>query len=1458
MSWVRRMLLGLLAFLAALAAMAVSAAACGSGGGSGKEATTLTTTLSGGGSEGGEITVSEGTKVKDKGTLSGKNVSKATGKVKYDVYSDSKCEHLVTAAGEGTVSGESVTASSEESLEAGKTYYWQATYEGNETNSASTSSCGSEVLNVKASTSLSTKLSGGGEEGEEITVNEGTKVKDKATLTGTNSSTAGGKALYKIFSDKECKTLVKEVSEVAVSSGSVPASSEEELVGGKTYYWQATYKGDTLHKESTSSCGTEVLKVKAKTTLATTLSGESKEGTELTVIEGSKVTDKATVEGTNSSTAEGKVLYKLYSDSKCEHLYTEAGEKSVSSGAATASNEEEPEGAKVYYWQATYKGDGLHQESTSECGKEILTVKAKTSLATMLSGEGKESEEITVLEGTKVKDTATLSGTNFSTATGKVTYKVYSDDKCESLVTTAGEETIESGGEVPASNEEELKVGTYYWQAGYAGDSLHEESKSGCSEILAVKTATSLTTSLSGESEEGEEIEVLENAGLKDHATLSGTNASKAGGTVVYKVYSDKECQTLVAEAGEVTVTSGSVPASNEEKLKAGTYYWQASYSGDSKNKASTSACGSEVSIVNVETTLSTSLTGEGKEGEEIEVHEEYPVSDTATLAGTKASKATGTVEYAVYSNSICTELADEVGTVNVSEGVVPASEAVALSPGTYYWQAYYSGDELDHGSKSPCTEVEIVTDPSLTTSLSGESKSGEKLEVQEGASVGDNATLHIKNYSTATGTVKYDVYSDEECKELVAEAGEVTVTAGSIPESNKKTLALGGPYYWQASYSGDEKHPSAKSACGSEIETVGDSTSLSTSLSGESKSGEEITVEEGAGVSDTATLSGTKASEATGTVEYNVYPDKECKEEPAAEASTVTVTSGVVPASAEVKLPAGTYYWQATYYGDSHNQGSTSTCDSEKEVVKEALTTSLSSGGKSGGEIELQEEAAAHDTATLHEENSSTATGTVKYYVYSDSECKELVTKAGEVTVTGGSIPSSSEETLSAGGEYYWQAVYSGDEKHPSATSICGKEVEQVKLPWIVSVGDSYISGEAGRWAGNTRRNSEYQKIDALGNEAYYGAPNNESGGEAIPYCHRSKSAEIFIGGGVRSRNLACSGAEALSRRSGVGLLPGLFPAFTPGLDFADEARNHMLPGDRGRCPIAQCEGQALQLEKFALARKDANEEIKMVVVSIGGDNFGFPEVVKACVTAFLRSLAGGVHECNTEAKLKEKFEEANVKAQELEIEAGLKHVGAAMERAGFAKAAYTILVQDYPSPIPENAEEFRYEANRSRLTTGGCPLGDNDAHWANHTALEAINETVKKAAAAVNAEGMYKIVTMDLTEAFKGRRLCETNLKLVGEREVPTWQSIPNTINKTEWINQVRFWTHGTPFSWQEDLHPNYWGQLALRNCVRQAYDNGTPKGGTCKIAAGGGMTADRLGVPPVMRYEPKMELK
>ena len=52
----------------------------------------------------------------------------------------------------------------------------------------------------------------------------------------------------------------------------------------------------------------------------------------------------------------------------------------------------------------------------------------------------------------------------------------------------------------------------------------------------------------------------------------------------------------------------------------------------------------------------------------------------------------------------------------------------------------------------------------------------------------------------------------------------------------------------------------------------------------------------------------------------------------------------------------------------------------------------------------------------------------------------------------------------------------------HGSAAQADGPGVGS---PWVASVGDSYISGEAGRWAGNSNVSSS--NIDALGSTAYY-----------------------------------------------------------------------------------------------------------------------------------------------------------------------------------------------------------------------------------------------------------------------------------------------------------------------------------------------------------------------------------
>lgn len=572
-------------------------------------------------------------------------------------------------------------------------------------------------------------------------------------------------------------------------------------------------------------------------------------------------------------------------------------------------------------------------------------------------------------------------------------------------------------------------------------------------------SATSTTTSLSGEGKEGAELNVQYPVPIVDKAALSGEQASHASGTVEYNVYLDKECKTLAVKAGIVTVTSGSVPPSNEEALEPGTYYWQATYSGDSLNNGSKSVCGTEVSTVKTSTSLTTLLSSGSESGDKLGIPEGATASDTATLSGTNAITAGGTVTYDIYSDPECEHLYAEAGKVTVLGESVPKSSNETLPMGTYYWQAHYSGDTLNFESTSTCgTEITSV-EPALTASLSGEGHTAEELVVQGGA-ITDDAMLQEENASTATGTVKYDVYSDKACKALVAHAGEVAVSGGSIPPSSKETLEP-GTYYWRASYSGDSGHAAATSVCDAEIAIVETPTTMSTSLSGEGQSGTEITVNVGAAVSDKATLSGTNAAKASGDVEYRVYSDNECKDLVVL-AGDVEVSSGSVPASSEEKLPAGTYYWQAVYSGDGANHAVSGSCGSEVSTVTTPVTTTASDTESSGQIIELAEGASMKDAATLHGPHAATATGTMKYAVYSDAKCEHLAASAGEVTVSGVNVPASSKVTLKAG-FYYWQGEYSGDSEMPAAKSVCGETMAQVQPPsyQYAGFGDSYSSGE-------------------------------------------------------------------------------------------------------------------------------------------------------------------------------------------------------------------------------------------------------------------------------------------------------------------------------------------------------------------------------------------------------------
>ena len=387
-----------------------------------------------------------------------------------------------------------------------------------------------------------------------------------------------------------------------------------------------------------------------------------------------------------------------------------------------------------------------------------------------------------------------------------------------------------------------------------------------------------------------------------------------------------------------------------------------------------------------------------------------------------------------------------------------------------------------------------------------------------------------------------------------------------------------------------------------------------------------------------------------------------------------------------------------------------------------------------------------------------------------------------------------------------------------PARTTITTPGADS--LPWVVSLGDSFISGEGGRWAGNADVD-DHQYIDKLGRAAYW----DGDGRELIEDCHRSKSAMIHIGGTVRSKNFACSGA--------ITRTVATEDTFKPGIDFYSR-------GERI--------GQAQMLQDFA-----RNHDVRMVVLSIGGNNLNFGSTIEECLVAF---LAPGGSDCMDKPEVTGNFTEQKRARARADIQGAMLNVYEAMMNAGIPANRWTLVSTLYPQPMAL-AHEMRYAedlgvTDLDRQYEGGCGFSDRDATWANQDVLGIVNRTVREAAAgARQAQPNLRIVHMDSTHAFKGRNLCHKDVKRINDDDDedeggPKSFRENGAVDRSEWVVEIEL-SNASDTMQQESVHPNYWGQLALRNCLRQVWNSGNPQGGICTRRDG--LTS---------RGEPNMSLK
>jgi lysophospholipase L1-like esterase len=343
--------------------------------------------------------------------------------------------------------------------------------------------------------------------------------------------------------------------------------------------------------------------------------------------------------------------------------------------------------------------------------------------------------------------------------------------------------------------------------------------------------------------------------------------------------------------------------------------------------------------------------------------------------------------------------------------------------------------------------------------------------------------------------------------------------------------------------------------------------------------------------------------------------------------------------------------------------------------------------------------------------------------------------------------------------------------------------------------MGDSYISGTAGRWRGNSNgftnlpaNLSAFQRSDT-GADAY------DNYGLAFPgdECFRSRSAAIHLGGAWESVNVACSNARTTSRIDEEG-------KFKPGIDN---------------------DGQLAVLADLARSRS-----VKMVAVSIGANDFRFGPTIKSCVTGFLTSLSAFPDRCSEDPESTGTVAPGAVTVVRASITKALGDIVTTMRDAGYADESWVLVSHNYPTPLPPPSAMRYPESGYGRAVTGGCPFYDADLDWFSRW-MATVNSTVANAARDASVETGKAVVSLDMAELFNGRRLCEQGTRLVEETRTDA-----ELVSSAERVDMIRLTSvlPGSPYNLNEGVHPNHLGQAAIRACLRSAFNDGAARSGTC----------------------------
>lgn len=323
--------------------------------------------------------------------------------------------------------------------------------------------------------------------------------------------------------------------------------------------------------------------------------------------------------------------------------------------------------------------------------------------------------------------------------------------------------------------------------------------------------------------------------------------------------------------------------------------------------------------------------------------------------------------------------------------------------------------------------------------------------------------------------------------------------------------------------------------------------------------------------------------------------------------------------------------------------------------------------------------------------------------------------------------------------------------------------------LNWVVAMGDSYMSGEGAPYAGyGPQTNSSGKYVGKWWTQIYgsslkevfpgdYRQPISQPGltdQERKRYdsplygwlCHRSGTASMYWGDHmVAALNLACSGATSYTQVD-IG---------KPGVDF----NSGTYSSPTGPVDVL---GQAAQLQTFATQAKKQGDQIKYILLSIGGNDIGFEPIVTQCVTWY---VAADVLKCGSDSSslLNKAYASGTglLRVKQAVVDSGTNIVKA-MRAAGYKDKSYTIQLAAYPIGVTDSAGLAKqFSGYPTRQSYCGIGLADADLDLVAGGFKDLLRQrSIEGAASLANTYPQLGIRVVDASEAMTGHELCSSML--------------------------------------------------------------------------------------------------